>query len=277
MELTINKSDVYYIRGKIIDIEEARGIFTISVTHPFTCDCEIKFHCESGHYYLLHPVPSIYEDPSKYNWIGLHETHPPVAGASAYYNTEVKCFYKKESGTESEWKHEDFKDIYYDNPNLFRKNSDRWLAEYFFFLRRYRSILHKEQLCEFSAYALHESRSVKNKQVERHPDDYFWVYDPDTFRAEKWDTESIDDLVKDIRPSRDCLQQLLKSYEDDDRDTKKEKWERRCETIKSTPKRLQNWLAEYDKLIIVLITLASGAIGAAVIKAIISMITSPKN
>ena len=119
MELTINKSNVYYISGKIIDIDEARGIFTISVTRPFTC--EIKFHCERGHYYLLHPVTSIYQDPSKYNWMGLGDAHPPVGGASAYYNTEVKRFYTKESGTESEWKPTDFERIYYDNPNLFKK------------------------------------------------------------------------------------------------------------------------------------------------------------
>ena len=262
MELTINKYDGYRISGKIIDIDANRGIFTISVTDPFTC--EIKFHCESGHYYLLHPIPSIYEGPSKYYWIGLDDTHPLVVGASAYYNTEDKCFYKKESGTESEWKPTDFEHIYYDNPNLLKKNSGRWLAEYFFFLRRYRSILHKEQLCEFSAYALHENRSVKNNQVKRHPDDYFWIYDPNSFEAKKWNAESIDDLVRDIRPSRDCLKQSLKSYEDDDRDVKKEKWNRRWEGIKSTPKRLKNWLDEYDKLIIGLGGLIVGAITASV-------------
>ena len=209
--------------------------------------------------------------------MNLDNDHPNVTEASAYYNTGDKCFYTKESGRKSEWEPTDFEHIYYDNPNLFKKDSDRWLAEYFFFLHRYRSILHKEQLCEFSAYALHENRSVKNKQVDRHPDDYFWIYDPDTFHVEKWNTGSIDNLVKEIRPSRDCLKQLLESYKTDDWEALKNQCKRIWETIKSTPKRLQNWLAEYDKLIIALITLASGAIGAEVIKAIISMITSPSN
>ncbi len=275
MELTIKKYDVYDISGKIIDINADRGIFTISVTHPFTC--EIKFHCERGHYYQLHPVPSIYADPSKYNWMNLDNDHPNVTEASAYYNTGDKCFYTKESGTESEWKREDFEDIYYDNPNLFKKDSDRWLAEYFFFLRRYRSILHKEQLCEFSAYALHENRSVHNIQVKRRPDEYYWIYDPDSFKAKKWDTESIDDLVKEIRPSRETVEHLSKSYEEDDQKAKREKWKKRGQWFKSAPKRLQNWLTEYNTLMIAIITLASGAIGAEIIKAIISMITSLKN
>ena len=254
MELTINTSDSYWIRGKIIDIDGDRGIFTISVTHPFTC--EIKFHCESGHYYLLHPISSMYEGPSKYNWFGLDETHPPGTGASAYYNTERKCFYKKESGTESEWKHEDFEDIYYDNPNLFKKSLDsRWLAKYFFFLRRYRSILHKEQLCEFSAYALDKNCSVKSRQVERYPNDYYWIYDPDTFEGKKWDTESIDDLVKEIRPSRECLKQLLKSYRDDDWKAIKENLKRIVERIKSTPKRIEDSIGKYPRSLWFILTL----------------------
>ena len=145
------------------------------------------------------------------------------------------------------------------------------------------AILEKEQLCNFSAYAIDKTNkdwcSIRSQQVERHPDDrdYLWIYDPDTFYAEKWDRESIDDLVKEIRPSRDCLKQLLESYESDDWEAFKKKCKRIWETIRSTPKRLQNWLAEYDKLMIAIITLVSGAIGAELIKAIISIITSLKN
>ena len=108
--------------------------------------------------------------------------------------------------------------------------------------------------------------SVQSPQVKRHPGDYEWIYDPDTFRVEKWGTESIDDLVKEIRPSRETVEYLSKSYEDDDQKAKKEKWNRMLNrigrTIKSTPKRLQNWLAEYDKLIIGLGGLIIGAIAA---------------
>ena len=274
MAITINESDKYYISGKIIKIRNSTLI--ISVTSPFTC--EIEFYCKPEHYDILH-LPVF----SKYDWMDLRDGHPNVTEAAAYYNTKGKCFYKKESGTASEWKSTDFEDIYNDNPSLVKRNPNiiQNQEEYLFFQNRYRSILEKEQSCEFSAYVIRKEdrRSVHSQQVERHPDDYdyFWIYDPDTFHAEKWNTESIDDLVKELRPSRDCLKQLLESYEDDDRKTKKEKWNRRWETIKSTPKRLQNWLAEYDKLMIAVITLVSGAIGVELIKVIISIITALKN
>ena len=240
MTITINESDAYHIRGKIIKINDS--IFTISVTSPFTS--EIKFHCRPEHYDML-------------------------------------------------------------------RNSTQEQKKYWFFRDKYMSILQNEQLCHFSAYAIDTSNkdrhSVRNQEVDRHPDDYhyLWIYDPDSFygekwdeasiddlvketrpsrdclkqllKSERWDEASIDDLVKETRPSRDCLKQLLKSYEDDDRDAKKEEWKRRWEKIKSTPKRLQNWLAEYDKLIIAIITLASGAVGLEVIKAIIRIITSSEN
>ena len=260
MELTINKSDVYYISGKIINIDADRGIFTISVTSPFTC--EIEFHCESGHYYLLHPVSSMYEGPSRYNWMNLQIAHPDVTEASAYYNKKNKCFYKREAGTESEWISADFEDIYYDNPNLFKKSlNSRWLAKYFFFLRRYRSVLHKEQLCEFSAYALHENRSVQSPQVKRHPDDYYWIYDPDTFEAKKWDTESIDNLVKEIRPSREAIKHLSKSYEEDDRKAKKEWWKRKWQGVKSIPKRVEDSIGKYPRLLWLILTLGIFFVG----------------
>ena len=218
MAITINESHKYNISGKIIKIRNSTLI--ISVTAPFTC--EIEFYCSSLHYDVLHPSIS-----SKYTWISWVEGggHPSIPEASAYYNTRDKCFYKKESGRASEWEAIDFEDLYDDNPSLFTKDPNIIQEKkYWFFQDRYMSILQKEQLCEFSAYALHENRSVHNIKVEKRPDEYFWIYDPDTFRAEKWDTESIDDLVKEIRPSRDCLKQLLKSYKDDDRRANKEKW-----------------------------------------------------
>ena len=240
MGITINESNKYYITGKIIDINDS--IFTISVTSPFTR--EIKFHCRPEHYDMLH-------------------------------------------------------------------NSTQEQKKYWFFRDKYISILQKEQLCHFSAYAIDTSNkdwhSVRNQEVDRHPDDYhyLWIYDPDSFYAEKWDEASIDDLVKEIRPSRDCLKQLLKSekwdeasiddlvketrpsrdclkqllksYEDDDWEAFKNKCKRIWETIKSTPKRLQNWLDEYDKLMIAVITLVSGAVGVELIKVIIKIITPSEN
>ena len=249
MAIIIHEYDKYSIKGKIIDINNSSTLI-ISVTSPFIC--KIKFHCNSEHYDTLHPQVS-----SKYNWIDWvrDDAHPFETEASAYYNTKDKCFYRKESGIESEWERTDFEDIYNDNPHLLVKNSNMQ-EKYQFFLYKYMSILHKEQLCYFSAYAIHrinrDWHSIHNKQVERHPDDYFWIYDPDSFRGEKWDTESIDDLVMGIRPSKDCLRQLLEFYKADDREVKKEKWNRIRETIKSTPERLQNWLTKYDKIWILL-------------------------
>ena len=303
MAITINEFDVYYINGKIIDINGST--FTISVTSPFTC--EVKFHCNLGYYNILHPPIS-----SKYTWISWvqGDGHPSSSEAAAYYNTKNKCFYKKESGRASEWEAIGFEDLYDDNPLLFTENPNSIQEEkYWFFQDRYMSILQKEQSCSFSAYAMHRIKgdwsSIQSNQVKRHPEDYDWIYDPDSFSVKRWDTESIDDLVKEIRPSRDCLKQLLQSeewdaesiddlvkkikpsreavehlskfYEENDRKVKRENRERRWKKIKSTPKRLQNWLDDYDKLMIAIITLASGAVGLEVIKAIIRIITSSEN
>ena len=260
MVTTINPYDRYRISGKIIDIS-GNSTLTISVISPFTC--EIKFHCDSSQYNnILHPPPF------KYNWMDLQEVHPSdVTEAAAYYNTEEKRFYKKESGGASEWKPTDFKNIYEDNSSLVRQNpnSIQEQEKYRFFRDRYMSILQKGQLCHFSAYAMHRINtdwsSVQSPQVARHPDDYDWIYDPDTFSAKKWDTESIDDLVKKIRPSRDCLKQLLESYEDDDRRAKKAKWNRRWEIIKSTLRRIEDSLGKYPRLLWLILTLGMFFVG----------------
>lgn len=259
MPITIKESHKYDISGKIIDINGST--FTISVTFPFTH--EIKFYCRSRDYNALHPPVS-----SKYNWIRWVEGDGPpnISEASAYYNTEDKCFYKKESGRASEWEAIDFEDLYDDDPLLFTEDPNIIQEKkYWFFQDRYMSILQKEQLCNFSAYVIRKEdlRSVHSQEVERYPDDYdyFWIYDPDSFSAEKWDAESIDDLVKEIRPSRDCLEQLLKSYEDDDRDAKRERWDRRWKKIKSTPKRVEDFMGKYSRLLWFIITFGMFLVG----------------
>ena len=267
MEFIFNEFDRYSIRGKIIDINDSSTL-TISVISPFVS--EIEFHCSSEHYDMLHP-PAF-----KYNWISWVQDseHPSVTEASAYYHKTHKCFYKKESGSESEWELTDFEDLYDDNPNLLTKNMDMQ-EKYKLFLYKYKSILHKGQFCRFSAYAIDRDNrnwnwySIRNKQVERQPGDYTWIYDPDNFFGEKWEAESIDNLVKEIRPSKDCLEQLRVSYKAEDqeakRKTKKEKWERRWKAIISAPELFQNWLTKYDKIGILL----TGSVGTLIVKFII--------
>ena len=267
MAINFDEYDRYSIAGKITNINN-NGTLTISVTSPFVS--EIQFDCSSDHYDMLHPPAS-----PKYDWIdwGGHDVPPTAAEASASYNTKEKCFYKKESGLASRWKRTDFEDIYNDNPNLLRKNMNMQ-EKYKFFLYKYMSILHKEQLCHFSAYAIdsidRNPRFINSNQVKRHPGDYFWIYDPDTFHGEKWDAESIDDLVKEIRPSKDCLGQLLEAYKADDRDVQKEKWRRGWKTIKSTPERLQNWLTKYDKIWYILTSSLVGALVTLIVSSIIN-------
>lgn len=89
-------------------------------------------------------------------------------------------------------------------------------------------------LCSFYAYALKEVDrenwcSVHSKQVERHPNDYddHWIYDADSFRIEEWNAESIEGLVTEILPSRECLEKLLKRHDAADDELKKEKWKKR--------------------------------------------------
>ena len=200
MAISFHEYDKYSIKGKIINVNDSSTL-TISVTSPFVS--EIEFQCSSDHYDMLHPPVF------SYNWISWvrDSTHPVVSEAAAYYNTNDKCFYKKESGSESEWERTDFEDIYEDNPNLLTKNINVLPEKYQSFLYKYMPTLHKEQLCHFSAYVIKRTdtkfHSVRGQEVERHPNDYdyTWIYDPDTFRGEKWDAESIDGLVKEIRQS----------------------------------------------------------------------------
>lgn len=153
MAISFHEYDRYSIAGKITNINN-NGTLTISVTSPFVS--EIQFDCSSDHYDMLHPPES-----PKYDWIdwGGDVVPPITVEASASYNTGEKCFYKKESGLDSRWKPTNFENIYNDNPNLLSKNLDMQ-EKYKFFLYKYMSILHKEQLCHFSAYAVHRINRV---------------------------------------------------------------------------------------------------------------------
>ena len=275
MALIIDPFDKYSIKGKIINVNDKSSTLTISVTSPFIR--VIEFHCSSEYYDVLHPPVS-----SKYEWIDWvrDNAHPIMTEASAYYNTEDKCFYKKESGSESEWERTDFDDIYSDNPHLLTKNLNMQ-EKYQFFLFKYMSILHKEQLCHFSAYAIDTTNrnnwhSIRNKQVERHSGDYFWIYDPDTFHGEKWDAESIDGLVKEVLPSRECLEELiikkvlpsrecleelLKRHNVADKESRREERKEKCERIKSIPKRVENFIGKYPRLLWLIITLGTFLVG----------------
>lgn len=258
MAFIIDPFDKYEdITGKIIDVNNS-GTLIISVTSPFIG--VIKIQCISEHYDVLHPPVS-----PEYNWIDWvqGDAHPIVMEASAYYNTNDKCFYKKEYGKESEWEHIDFENLYEDNPHLFTKNLNSQV-KYDLFLSKYIPILHKEQVCHFSAYAIRrinrDWKSIQNNEVERHPGSYTWIYDPDTFWGEKWDTESIDGLVKDILPSREGLEELLKRHDAADEELKRKKRKEKWERIKSTPERLQNWLTKYNQIFLLLTSSLVGAI-----------------
>lgn len=304
MELNLRESDKYSIEGKIVDVNDKSSTLTISVTSPF--EREIKFQCSSAYYNLLHPPVT-----SKYNWIDwvAGGEHPSVCEASVYYNTSHKCFYRKESGRESEWERADFEDIYNDDgADLFVKHVGM-PEKYQFFLFKYKPILHKGQLCHFSAYAIdrtdRNTHSVHGKKIKRHPEDYTWIYDPDTFYGEKWDAESIDGLVKEIRPSRDCVEQLFKFYKDDDRITesiddlvreilpsrecleeslkrhdaadaelKRKEWKEKLERIKSAPEHFQNWLAKYNQIWYFFATFLAGALGTLIATLIINYFRS---
>ena len=296
MAIIFDEYDKYSIEGKIVDINDRSSTLIISVTSPFVN--EVKFYCDSYHYDML-PPPKF-----TYSWISWVQdsTHPDVPEAAAYYNTNDKCFYKKEPGSESEWERADFKDIYEDNPNLLTVKRNVLQEKYQSFLYKYKSILHKGQLCRFSAYVIKRTdgkfHSVRGQEVERHPNDYdyTWIYDPDTFYGEKWDTESIDGLVKEIRPSIECLKQLFKSYKDDDRITEsidglvqeirpsrycvewllesyraedreakrkedQKKRDRRSETIKSTPERVEGFIGKYPRSLWLIITFGMFLVG----------------
>ena len=212
---------------------------------------------------MLHPPKFTY---SWISWV-RDSAHPVVSEAAAYYNTNDKCFYKKESGSESEWERADFKDIYEDNPNLLTKNTNVLQEKYQSFLYKYKSILHKEQLCRFSAYVIKRTdtkfHSVRGQEVERHPNDYdyTWIYDPDSFYGEKWDAESIDGLVKEILPSRECLEELIKRHDAANDELNRRKWKERWERVKSIPKHVEDFIGEYPRSLWLIITLGTFILG----------------
>ena len=267
MGITIRQNDRYFIKGKIVETA-SNGTLVIFAAQPFSC--EIKFTCFPIQYNCIHSSRL-----SKYNWLGVSGgSHPGTWEAAAYYNT-AGYFYKKESASESdgnpEWKTADFEDILYDNSHLRTNDSHSYQKEHKFFEDRYIPILEKGMLCSFYAYALEEVdegnlKSVHSKQVERHPNDYDdrWIYDPDSFRIEEWNAESIEGLVREILPSRECVEDLRKRHRAIDKESRRKQWRELCESIKSIPKRIENHLQEYSRLSwfiinlgILLITIAS--------------------
>lgn len=80
-------------------------------------------------------------------------------------------------------------------------------------------------------------------------------------KSEKWDEASIDDLVKETRPSRETVEYLFRGYKRDDRDADIEEWKRRWERIKSTPKRVENFLRRYRRLSWLIITFGTLLVG----------------
>ena len=253
MATTIRQNDRYFIKGKIVETA-SNGTLVIFVTHPFSC--QIKFTCFPAQYNYIYS-----ERLSDYNWLGLSGgSHPLGWGiAAAYYDTEKKCFYKKEAGNASdgdpEWEVTDFKDIYDDNPRLLTNDLHSQQKEHQFFVDRYIPILQKGMLCRFYAYALEEVdegnwKSVRSKQVERHPNDYddHWIYDPDSFRIEEWNAESIEGLVKEILPSRECVEELLKRHRAIDKESRRKIPKEIWEWIKSTLKCFENHLQKYPRV-----------------------------
>lgn len=268
MATAIRQNDRYLIKGKIVETANDDTL-VIFVTEPFSC--QIQFTCFPIQYNSIHSSRL-----SKYNWLGLHGgPHPLGWGiAAAYYDTEKKCFYKKEAGNASdgdpEWEVTDFKDIYHDNSSLRTNELYSQQKEHKFFVDRYIPILQKGMLCNFDAYALEEvdeenSKSVHRKRVERHPndDDYHWIYDPDSFRIEEWNAESIEGLVKEILPSRECVKELRKRHRAIDKESRRKIPKEICEWIKSTLKRFENHLQKYPRLSWFILTLGMLLIGIA--------------
>lgn len=166
---------------------------------------------------------------------------------------EFECslyYYLRLPSSNTEW----------DDRGFFKNVKNGTPSKYEFITRKYMEILHKEQKCCFYAYALNqEGNSVKNRGVETRPDEYNWIYDPNNFTAEKWDTETIDDLVKEIRPSMGCVMQILKSYVGD---FWKSMWKTLGRWCQTPPKKFWNWLKENYTAVIALAAII-GIISAA--------------
>ncbi len=270
-------------------------ILKILVNHPFNAEISIIMNTDTWNKYVNYSVSR--------NWRGFLDNHPKECNSMDFYcNPQEGKFYMGSSTDDknySVWEETTLEKIV---------NISRLAWEFSRHIHTDYNRLHAGQTCEFYAYAIdNNDRLYKPSTIEDNFPKYKWIYNPLTFKAHDITSESIehliaktpppklvadkiilnhiqefqhsktnglniDGLVKEIRPSRECLKQLLESYEAEDQKTWVEKWKKRWQGIKSSPERFRIWLDKYDKMMIGL-----GGLIVGVILATFAILTYFKN
>ena len=70
----------------------------------------------------------------------------------------------------------------------------------------------------------------------------------------KWEAESIDGLVKEIRPSRECVEWLIESYKTEDQEAKRKDKKEKRENKKNKWKNRFDRFEQYPNTIKIIIT-----------------------
>ena len=241
------------IKGKFSHKAQRDGI-VISVTSPFV----EEIHIESDD--NIHKAYS-----ETYSLLPPQAEHPKGEYRSIYYNTEEQRYYrsewrpKKPELEESEW---GYIWVITDSEYITKhaKRCEKLQAHY----RSYHDI-HKGQLCVFTGYAIDPNGDFKKPSTIESKlildDRTKWFFNPWSFKVSLLDENTIDGLVKEILPSRECLEESLERHDAADDELKRQERNKRWQSIKSIPKRVENFIGRYPRLLWLIITFGMLLVG----------------
>ena len=229
------------MKGKFSHNLPRNGI-VILVTSPFVE--EIHIECD-------HDISNEYWNT--YSLLAPQAEHPEGENRKIYYNTREKYYYRSEWREKNPEQQESKSGYIWVEANSediveHARQCEKLQAHY----RSYHDI-HKGQLCVFRGYAVDPNGDFKKPStVESMFDRHKWFYNPWSFKVSLLDENTIDGLVKEILPSRECLEESLERHDAADDELKRQEWKRKWERIKSTPERLQKWLTKYNQIFLLL-------------------------
>ena len=256
---------------------------TILIDDPFNAKINMEIDIDEWNEYINYFINI------DRKWKGILESHPekPNRG-DCYLNSQEREFYMASTIDDKNypiWQKSTLVKIIYASYAAMRF-SRHIHTDY----NRY----HAGQRCEFKAYAIDANDNLcKPSSIKKDFHEYQWIFYPTTFKAHDITSDSIehliaktpppklvadkiilnhiqefqhsktnglniDDLVQEIRPSRDCVEWLLESYKTEDRKTKrkdkKEKWENKKNKWKNRLDRFEQYPNTIKIIITVLIT-----------------------
>ena len=259
-------------------------ILKILVNHPFNAEISIIMNTDTWNKYVNYSFER--------KWKGFLDSHPKECNSMDFYcNPQEGKFYMGSSTDDenySVWEETTLEEIV---------NISRLAWTFSRHIHTDYNRLHAGQTCEFYAYAIdNNDRLYKPSTIEDNFPKYKWIYNPLTFKAHDITSESIehliaktpppklvadkiilnhiqefqhsktnglniDGLVKEVLPSRECLEGLLERHDAADEELKRKEWKEKSERIKSIPKRVENFIGKYPRLLWLIITLGTFFVG----------------